>query len=169
MGFLPDNYVLNHSLVPRRSQAVPLARVVSLSQALDYAAGGFHACVDRAYDQQKLGNNGAVSLWIQATSAYLQAYNSGITDVSTLKQMLQSANESADTARAASTAGTQASTPPRLSPGAASDPMTSSNEYALEASATGMPEWLLPVAIAGGALLLLKKSGKGGKRSRRRR
>ncbi len=114
---------LKHSLVPFRRRARYLRLVGTKSQALNYAAGGFHVSVTRGLAGgcadpsanfadggtktgacvAPLGRGDLRSKWSNAAQAYLQAFNSAQQGalVEQVKQLLRTANGLASQAYAA--------------------------------------------------------------------
>lgn len=116
--------LLDHDRVPFRSTPVFLRLVNSLNRAADYAAGGFHVCVDRGLSggckdpftihasgtkgvtcKQPMNRPDARAAWSAAASAYKDAFFSttdlsttGRQPLATVKAMLGAANALADKA-----------------------------------------------------------------------
>lgn len=109
-----DN-VVSHSQLPFRARARYLRLVSNLTQAKDYAAGGFHTSVDRmsaggcsdAWSNhasgtkpytctRALNRDDLKTLWEGAALAYLNAYSAP--DLTTAKTNLEAANMAANMA-----------------------------------------------------------------------
>ena len=113
--------ILDHAFVPFRSKPVVLRLTKSMTQALDYAAGGFHVSVDRGIsggcgDHWSIHKSGTVAAecskplfrpdilkaWASAAAKYREAFESGMAaklqPVENVKAILREANQLADAA-----------------------------------------------------------------------
>lgn len=113
--------VLDHGFLPFRAKPVVLRLTKSMTQALDYAAGGFHVSVDRGIaggcgDHWSIHKSGTVAAacskplnrpdiqkaWAAAAGKYREAFDSGMAaklqPVDNVKAILKEANLLADAA-----------------------------------------------------------------------
>lgn len=140
---------LDHDMVPRRPKAVKIALVKNVPQILDYAAGGFHSSVDQGLK----ATHTAKTLWIQAATAYSEAYHgidgAGVSSVAVITggiTDLKAANAIATKAKAAGLSQYQAAVQAGL-PAQKPPPFDLPGEGGFLGLST-------PMLIAGGAGLL---------------
>jgi hypothetical protein len=158
-GLGADNpEVLNHALVPFRARPVFLRLVKKRSQALDYAAGGFHVSVTRGLAggcrdssagfassgtkagscSQPINSDEIRALWVRAAEAYKLVFDMGsdaTVNVAVFKENLAAANALADVAY-----GAEGVEPPR-------DPQTGTSEPATDP--VGSKPSLSPLFVVG--------------------
>jgi hypothetical protein len=163
---------ISHSLIPRRGKPVARAKISTAAQALDYAAAGFHVCVDRA----NAASGSTQAAWVSAGQAYAASYESA--SVPGLSTMLLSpvvaglaaADSRADAAARVTAVSAGKPPPPQT------NPLVPPTEQPggigggggfMEMQVGGIPIWLLAAPLA--VLAYNKFTKKGGGRRRRRR